>query len=348
MNMLEFGKTLARNWIKQRRLDRQLGAMADVLAHGPSKAWHADQMHALLQRLLAQPAVALRKGAPDLLGMKKCWGDELRARASGGAVDDHALQIAEKMAAVDPRDELARLIWLHAFVLRHSHVIDALMPLCGTHVALHMSCVPRLDRAQASVDSFADSGMGHLRHLCLVGHAMPYELDATSALLKVPAQDTYEHLPSKVVDAYALLACVPGLQAVIKMDDDHRLANAGALQGLLNQATREKGAVQFGHVYHTPFPAAHSHGWHLGKCKDPMFAEAPFGFPAPLSWATGEFGYVLNRPALLRMLWARLYYRRWLSLVMYEDIALGEIADKLGIRKIPIPMDSALRFHGAY
>lgn len=346
--MLHLGKTLARNWIKQRRLDRQLTDMANVLAQGPAKAWHAERLHAQLLSLLGQPATALRKGAPDLLRMKKGWAEELKVLARLGTVDESALAIAEKMASVDPRDELARRIWLHAFVLCHSDLIHALTPLCGAQVALHMSCVPRLDRARSSVQSFEGSSLTSLQHLCLVGHAKPYELDVSAAVLKVPALDTYEHLPSKVVDAYALLACVPGVQAVIKMDDDHRLGHAGALQRLLDKAAHSKAAVQLGHVYHTPFPAAHSHGWHLGKCKDPLFAEAPYGFPAPLSWATGEFGYVLNRPALLRMVWARLYYRRWLSQVMYEDIALGEIADKLGIVKTPAVMDHALRFEGAY
>lgn len=337
-----------RGLIKQRRFDRLIQAMGQELAQPCAREALAQQLIECLHAVLRTESAPLRKGQPDLQAKKRGWAEEVLPAIASGAFDGACLSVVEGMAALDPRDDVARRAWLCAFRWHHFDLIEAMRQPLGGHVALHMSCKPRIDRAKASVQSFDAFQAGRLSHLILVGHGAPYAFDADNLILAAPALDTYEHLPSKVVDAYALLACVPGIQAVIKMDDDHRLAHGDALQALLLKAARHKGAVQLGHVYHTPFSAAHSHGWHLGKCKDPAFAEVPFGFPAPLSWATGEFGYVLNRPALLRMLWARLYYRRWLSQVMYEDIALGEIADKLGIAKKATAMDQALKFHQAY
>lgn len=346
--MWQLGATLARQWLKHRRFDRQLAAMSDILARGTDRAWHQQHLINLAQVLMARPTQVLSKGEPDLAGMKRRLAEELRDMVIHAEVLPQALEIAESLAAVDPCDAVARAVWLHAFVLCHAEAIEALSRLSAPCVALHMSCTPRLERARASSSSFSAIAPDVLRHVHLVGHGQPYAVNEDEALLKVPAQDTYEHLPSKVVDAYALLACVPAVQAVFKMDDDHRQGDPVALESLLRRVARCRHALQIGHVYHTPYPAAHSHGWHLGKCKDPAFSKVPFGFPAPLSWVTGEFGYVLNRPALLKMLWARVYYRRWLQLVVYEDVALGEIAEKLNIYKIPHQMDKVLSFHGGY
>jgi hypothetical protein len=339
---------LLRVLIKQRRFDRLIQSMDQSLAQPCIREVLAQRLHESLAQVRDTDSGPLRKGQPDLQGKKREWAAESLSNLSAGRFDEAALSLVEQMTALDPRDDVARQAWLCAFRWLHFDLLNRMQELSSHHVALHMSCKPRLERAQASVDSFASVPTEALSHLMLVGHGAPYALNESSGILAVPALDTYEHLPSKVLDAYALLAFVPRVQSVVKMDDDHRLGDSAALLTLMDKAATCRQAVQWGHVYHTPFPAAHSHGWHLGKCKDPTFAEAPFGFPAPLSWATGEFGYVLNRPALLRMLWARLYYRRWLSLVMYEDIALGEIADKLGIDKRAVAMDRALKFHQAY
>ena len=64
--------------------------------------------------------------------------------------------------------------------------------------------------------------------------------------------------------------------------------------------------------------------------------------PTPLQWAAGSAGYVLNRPALWRILWASLYYDHWLKEILYEDLALAEVAAKTGIRIVNAPLARAI------
>ena len=346
--MIDALYSLGRHVAKHRRFDRVTTTLGAELSTWSS----ARRAHAVAQECLrvleACAPAPLEKGAPDLLALKQAWGRALAPLLRPDSAPTSAGALADKIAAVTPLDENARRLALAVFYLCHAQRIADLRTRPAPYLALHMSCTPRLVRAQASQDSFAAIPPTQLAHLKLVGNGREYRLDLESQLLEVPALDSYEHLPAKVIDAFALLAFVPGLKAVIKLDDDHRLGEPRALLELLDWAAGHKAACQIGNLYHCAYPAAHSHGWHLGKCRDPAVAEEPFGFPAPLSWSTGEFGYIVNRPALLRMLWARLYYRRWIGTVLYEDIAMGELAEKLGIRKKHRPLDPALRFHRDY
>jgi hypothetical protein len=56
--------------------------------------------------------------------------------------------------------------------------------------------------------------------------------------------------------------------------------------------------------------------------------------PSPHVWASGDRGYILNREALWRLAWSTVFYRRWLDTILYEDVAIGETADKTWIDKI--------------
>jgi hypothetical protein len=339
---------IGRKIIKQRRFQKIICDIGEETA----KWEKADQVLAVanecIKGIFNEAPATLRKGAPDLVSQKKMWAKDIFNATSIHLVNEEGLAVAEKIAAIDPRDANARRLWLACFWLQNKKTISAIKSTQAPLVALHMSCKPRLDRAQASIDSFQSIPSKDLTHVKLIGNGSIYDYQQSSSLLQVPALDTYEHLASKVIDAYTLLAFCPGIKAVIKMDDDHRLLNANQLLRFLRKSARNKRATQSGTFYFTPFPAGHNHGWHHGKCKDPTFGDAAFGFPAPLSWATGEHGYILNRPALLRTIWARLYYRRWLKSVLYEDIALGEISEKLDIKRSPTDLSKAIQFESTY
>ena len=158
---------------------------------------------------------------------------------------------------------------------------------------------------------------GNARRLALSAFAPA--AGAGDGQLRAPARQDDRRL--------CVAAFVPSLKAVIKLDDDHRLGDPRALLELLGWAAGHKAACQIGNLY-------------LRLPGSPQSRLA--------TWSTGEFDYILNRPALLRMLCARLYYRRWIGTVLYEDIAMGEPADKLGIRKNPRPLDGTLRAHCDY
>lgn len=339
-----FGRSLA----KQRRFDKMMRSVAEDISQWQSQPQVLLIAKQCIASIADRDSAPLKKGAPDLLALKKAWAQSLRADASASFPSDAEIRTADRVASIDPRDEIARRLWLACFWLRNSETISRLNKTNSGLVALHMTCKPRLDRAQTSIDSFQRIPSKELSHIKLIGNGEGYAYDEKSRLLQVPALDTYEHLGSKVIDAYAMLAFCPHVKAVIKMDDDHRLFDANVLLNRMHQCAKSTTATQFGSFYYPPYPAGHSHGWHHGKCKDATFGEHAFGFPAPLSWATGEHGYILNRPALLRTLWAKMYYSRWLKSILYEDIAIGEIADKLGIKKRPIDLSQAIAFETSY
>jgi hypothetical protein len=40
------------------------------------------------------------------------------------------------------------------------------------------------------------------------------------------------------------------------------------------------------------------------------------------------------------MAWATLYYRQWLDTILYEDVAVGEVAEKTCIHKLHSPINA--------
>lgn len=332
----------------QRRLDKQLQAISREIS-----SWQeAPQVEAIarssLKTLQATVAAPLPKGAPDLLSAKKEIAGELLAFLDMKALTTSALAHARRIAAIDPSDPHTRRVALAFFWLCNQDIINYFRQLSSAYLALHMTCQPRLERALQSEASFGSIPAPKLCHVKLIGNSHSFRINKGDGVLEVPAPDSYEHLPSKVMDAYAILAFSDNVRATMKMDDDHRLKDADSLLQFFRLASESKGAVQFGHVYSCDYPSKHSHGWHFGKTKNPQFDGIPFNYPSPVQWCTGEYGYILNHAAMLRMLWAWLYFQRWTENVLYEDICLGEISDKLGVRKKNVQLDSSLQFHEKY
>jgi len=204
-----------------------------------------------------------------------------------------------------------------------------------------MTCMPRIGRAEKSVESFPPNVCG-TTHLKLVGTGVEYSYERSAALLGVPARDSYECLPQKVFDAMSMLVLAHNPSVLLKLDDDHRLANADELEQLLTYAADSSEPVQLGEVNRTPSPSAHHRGWHFGKCANPELNDRIVEMPAPSKWAAGSSGYIVNRAAMWRILWATLYYRQWLAEILYEDIALAEVATKTGIRIVNVRMNRAI------
>jgi hypothetical protein len=103
---------------------------------------------------------------------------------------------------------------------------------------------------------------------------------------------------------------------------------------LLAAAKDCRRAAQYGNLFRPSIPSAHHRGWHLGKCTDETLSNSLFEMPIPHAWALGGRGYILNRQALWRVAWSAVFYRRWLDKILYEDVAVGEVADKTWIDKI--------------
>jgi hypothetical protein len=178
--------------------------------------------------------------------------------------------------------------------------------------------------------------------LKLIGNGERYAYDAANSLVSAHSKDSYECLPQKVFYGLALLTLACNPDCILKLDDDHRLKSSGELDRLLTFASNSGEPMQLGEVNRTPSPSAHHRAWHFGKCTDADLNQRLLEMPAPTKWAAGSSGYILNRPALWRILWASLYYRQWLDQVLYEDISLAEVASKTGIRIVHVPLSQAI------
>ena len=283
-----------------------------------------------------------RKGSPSKVRIRTNDLQVLRdVLDAGDAIDASTLRAAERVASIDPEDVSAFKLYLAVFWLVHAELIGSLRSTSRDRIVLHMSCVPRLDRADRSIDSFGTSASS-LDHLKLVGTGRQYTFDTATQVLGVPAGDSYECLPQKVFQALAFLTLAHNPSVLVKLDDDHRLANGNELEKLLSFAAASREPMQLGEVNRTASPSAHHRGWHFGKCARSELNEQILEMPAPVKWAAGSAGYIVNRGALWRILWSSLYYRQWLETILYEDIALAEVATKTGIRIVQVRMNRAI------
>lgn len=313
-----------------------------------------QRLRELLRKVCARPVSVRVKGEPDILGFKKDCAERMLTGLVDGvppSSEMSLLKAAANMASVAPDDWQAYEAYLLAFWLVNHQTILALRNFTTSpYIVLHMTCVSRLDRAKESQASFDEQDTSsQLCHIHLVGNGRCYAFDPETGVLEVPAADSYEHLPSKVFAAYAMLALCFENAVVLKVDDDHRLQSLSALLGRMASISSRKKPTQEGTLYEMSIPSGHLRGWHFGKCQDMELNSTPIAFPAPPAWVTGEHGYLLNAKALIFCAWASLFYSSWLASIAYEDIALGDVFDRLSVRLVGAPLvGSCLAAKAAY
>jgi hypothetical protein len=331
---------------KDRRRDRAFATYLSASV-GEAVRWRTreDALACARQQLALLQAVAdtaPRKGSPSKV---KIRAPDLRLlsdiASTNTPLDEHALRAAERVASIDPAELSAFKLYLAVLWLVNAATIDSLRSIARDRIVLHMSCEPRIARAERSIESFP-VGSARATHLKLIGTGKHCTFDPVTGLLSVMARDSYECLPQKVFQGLSLLTLAHDPSAIAKLDDDHRLIDGNELDKLLTYATTSSEALQLGEVNRTTSPSAHHRGWHFGKCTSSELNERILEMPTPMKWAAGSAGYILNRGALWRVLWASLYYRQWLEEILYEDIALAEVATKTGIRIVQVSMGRAI------
>ena len=279
----------------------------------------------------------LAKGAPDHYAIRRLQSKRILKHIESSEPTHEMgsiLDLAQKVASISPDAIDGFRLYLSLFWIMNYNTIQYLRSVRSPYIALHMTCWPRIKRAEQSIESFPMIPPSVLTHLKLVGTGEEYTFDAATGILGVPSSDAYEGLPAKVFSALLIitLACNP--ECVLKLDDDHRLADSRALVKLLDAAKDYGRPAQYGDLSHLSSPSHHHRAWHLGKCSDEALSNSIFEMPSPHTWASGDTGYILNRQALWRLAWSSVFYRRWLDHVLYEDVAIGEAADKTWIDKI--------------
>jgi hypothetical protein len=296
-----------------------------------------------LKLLQSIPEPAARKGSPSKVALRRPHLQLLtQVMDSQAAIGARELRAAERVASIDPADRSAFTLYLAVLWLANAEMIRSLRHSARDRIVLHMTCSSRLSRAERSIDSFPKGAAG-ASHVTLIGVGNTCTFDAQSGVLGVACDDSYECLPQKVFQGLSLLTLAHNPSVLLKLDDDHRLADARELEKLFEfAASRTQEALQLGEVNHTPSPSAHHRAWHCGKCASAELNERLLEMPAPAQWAAGSSGYIVNRAGLWRILWATAYYQQWLEAILYEDLALAEVATKTGIRIVQVEMSRAI------
>ncbi len=335
----------ARDRRRARHFDEHLQASIGVAVRWRRREEAIACLCAQVGALQAVPPPPPRKGSPSRIVIREPDLALIDAACRNEAtvrIGPEELQAAARVASLDPANVRAFQLYLAACWLHHEPLMAALRGATSERIVVHMSCAPRLSRADLSIASFASQPLTQLSHLKLIGNGSRISFDASSGLLGVAADDSYESLPQKMFQGLAILVLACDPQCILKLDDDHRLKSAAELGPLLDFAASQSEPMQLGQINRALIPSAHHRAWHFGKCADPDLNERILAVPTPLQWAAGSSGYILNRPALWRILWAALYYDRWLNEILYEDLALAEVAAKTGIRIVNAPLARAI------
>ncbi len=200
-------------------------------------------------------------------------------------------------------------------------------------VVLHTSCVPRLADTQETVASFAPLD-DRYHHVILLGQAgfldedeTPLELDYDGRILRVPVPDDYENLHRKLFYAYLLFDLLTEPELLVKIDDNILLDDPHLFESCLDQVTQ----AQAGYAGRRVGQALHEdqwHGWHTGKCADPVVDRRGYQYPLPRDYAAGGYGYVLGREGLAACAYMYLSMKAFFAMraVGLEDVCVGHAA----------------------
>lgn len=278
------------------------------------------------------------KGEPDRDEIiDRCCRD-VSARVRSGELDRDdgtTLRLAKHLASLHVAHPAGMALATGVFCRRNAAVLEQLRASLSRHVMLHVSCVPRLDRAQASIDSFAARSDDPLSHVVIVGTDRSdgnVEFDPVRRVVGLPIRDCYEALPEKVFAAASLMALVPQVEVVVKVDDDLRAGDIALAQRTLARTGRTVAPLQVGVPATLGFYGQNSRLWHFGKCRDKQLGVAPFEQFGSVRWMRGAHGYMLNRAALRLMYWADLYFGAYVENALYEDVAVSDALERLGAR----------------
>jgi len=242
-------------WLRDlRRRHRFHRELAHRLSRIDQDRHHADTaLRQVLNALLERPPMASRrKGAPDAVAVLKSKAREALALMDSPQTetrDAALLSVTRWMASTDARDAETFHAYGLAFCLVHQQLLDDLRGRLTPHVVMHMTCRPRIGRAVQSSVSFASLETRGISQLNVVGGdptSSLFRWDASLDALCVPVADSYDHLAGKVAAAYFVLAMVPEVKAVLKVDDDHRAGDTHSLARLMSQATRCRAPTQWG------------------------------------------------------------------------------------------------------
>lgn len=213
-----------------------------------SQAWDGDALRAaraaiteIIGRDCSPPSA---KGYPNVNLVRRDLALRLKSLLGASGPDEspevssEMLAVARSLAASDLLDPQGFSAYLFLMVAASLPALSMAARHLKRNVVMHVTCVARIDRARESVASFGRELDEQMSQLIVIGSEdqAGFHFDATTSVLTVPAPDSYEHLPAKVVSALAFLALACAPQCVLKVDDDHRLTDAARLNARFRAA----------------------------------------------------------------------------------------------------------------
>lgn len=296
-----------------------------------------DAMVAMASMVESDPSPReSRKGAPHLARIKRLAARTIVSTARSSSAEGHEslLDKARHLAALDVQDDRGFEIFMLSLAATNGAALDLLKQWIKPLVVLHVSCEARLERAADSTASFNLLPADKVSQLTIVGGARSgtFDFDPRLAILRLPEGDGYDQLPSKVIGAFFVLAATQRVDAVLKVDDDHRLRDPEALIRTFRKVAASNGARLYGNIQRAWSYGFHSRSWHFDKCPGLPVDRTPFTFLGPVEWIEGGSGYLINKAGLLTMLWAYIYFEQQIRHGLYEDMVAAELISKLGGR----------------
>jgi hypothetical protein len=229
--------------------------------------------------------------------------------------------------------------------IAHSADAERLRKDCdGKRVILHTSCQHRLEAMEESLASFEPLSSEVYHHIVLVGAPERRSENETGLsfaydghILHVPVPDFYEHLHRKLFYAYMLFDLLTVPQLLIKVDDDLVLDDATKFVDCMDFVVNEKAAYA-GRVVGAPKHEKQLHGWHIGKCADPVIEKRGYQYPLAKSYASGGYGYVLSPEGLSACSYMYLSMKEFFDqrVVGLEDVCAGHAAYAVGIETVQL------------
>lgn len=264
---------------------------------------------------------------------------EHRGQQDAGPIDRWLFDRLRDLWSLHPQNSAFQALMARLFLVLNGEPIQRLrQDLQGQWLVAHVSCQPRVDRAQASVESFPADTPG-LRHLIVVGdpdhQAGGFLVDYDGTCLKLSCRDDYEGHCEKCLHLYGLLAWTAAPALLYKLDDDVALSRWDDFRAHLEDL-QGAGAVYAGHVVAgSPNHRKFWHGWHLQKCRDAALESMGYQAPIASAYAEGGFGYALAPAALDALAYAYFTHRAFLEsfTILYEDATVGLF---LELAKIPL------------
>ena len=149
----------------------------------------------------------------------------------------------------------------------------------------------------------------------------------------MPAGDGYEDLSQKVMKSSLAIRCLFGSVAVLKIDDDARVAgpNQPAIDHLL--ANVDYAGVMVGH-------SLFDRCWHVGKCHDP--GELPYAKRLSGVWANGSLSFVRVRRHWILSLESFCSGPGETSAEIFEDKLVGDILRRANVQLTPMNLSGLL------